>query len=170
MRFLVLSDSHGWFDEVEEIIARHREEVEQVIHVGDSELKADAPPLADALVVQGNCDLGEDFEAELTPIWYGKKLLITHGHHYDVKMTLQSLLYRAEELGAKIAIFGHTHVATAVKEHGVVLLNPGSVRLPNGRREGTYCVCELNKEELNVAFYTTAGEFVSDLSGVVSLS
>ena len=55
------------------------------------------------------------------------KAFITHGHLYNVKLgRLDSLVYAAQEQGAKIAMFGHTHEADYEEMGGVKLINPGT--------------------------------------------
>lgn len=43
------------------------------------------------------------------------------------------LYYRAKELGADIALFGHTHQQMIEEYNEVILMNPGSISLPNIR-------------------------------------
>ena len=48
------------------------------------------------------------------------KAFITHGHLYNVtRNTVDSLVYAAQEQGAKIALFGHTHSAYNGEAGGV---------------------------------------------------
>ena len=63
-----------------------------------------------------------------------KKILMTHGHEYGVKSSLLNLNYRAKELGADIALYGHSHIAAIEKHDGIWFVNPGSVSLPRGLR------------------------------------
>ena len=54
------------------------------------------------------------------------KLFLTHGHLYNVDWSLDYLVYAAQEVGAKLALFGHTHEAANLEIGGVQLLNPGT--------------------------------------------
>lgn len=55
------------------------------------------------------------------------KAFITHGHLYNVEYDrLDSLVYAAQEHGAKIAMYGHTHRPLYEEIGGVKVLNPGS--------------------------------------------
>ena len=58
----------------------------------------------------------------------GKKLLLVHGHRQRVKLHRLGLVLQAEEAGADIALYGHTHVPDCCYEHGILLLNPGAAR------------------------------------------
>ena len=52
---------------------------------------------------------------------------ITHGHIYGVDGgRLDSLVYAAQERGAKLALYGHTHRAWYEELGGVQTLNPGT--------------------------------------------
>ena len=75
----------------------------------------------------------------------GHKVFLTHGHRYGVSYTLANLRETAEELGADVAIYGHTHMPALDEQNDIVLLNPGSVAKP--RQAGlkkTYAVITIN--------------------------
>ncbi|WP_026671532.1 metallophosphoesterase family protein [Alkalihalobacterium bogoriense] len=172
MKALIVSDSHGWKEELAEVLNRHKEEVDLIIHCGDSELHFDEAILKDVVIVEGNCDVSHSqFEEEIVTTIDGVTFYVTHGHLYNVKMTHVPISYRAEEVGASIACFGHSHIATSFSENGVVYINPGSLRLPRNRREQTYCLCEINDDKIvRVMFYNRAGTVIPELSKQYSLS
>ncbi|WP_078555405.1 metallophosphoesterase family protein [Bacillus alkalicellulosilyticus] len=161
MKALVLSDSHGWKKEIADIISRHKDSVDIIFHCGDSELEKKSPELQGIKVVKGNCDYA-DFAEDIIETVSGVTFYITHGHLYNVKMTHVPLSYRAEEVGATVACFGHSHVATSFEENGVIYINPGSIRLPRGRKEQTYCICEVD-EQITVRFFERGGNEVKDM-------
>ncbi|WP_413379268.1 metallophosphoesterase family protein [Alkalihalobacillus sp. 1P02AB] len=165
MKFLILSDSHSWQGELKPIIDRHKEEVDYMIHCGDSELQGTDAVLKDMIVVRGNCDYGEDFPEEVLEQLGPVKLYVTHGHLYNVKMTATNLTYRAEEVGAELVCFGHSHIATAFAENGIVYINPGSIRLPfRPARTQTYVICEVDEANIRVTFHTIDGAEYPELS------
>ncbi|GAE30173.1 metallophosphoesterase family protein [Halalkalibacter hemicellulosilyticus] len=167
MKALILSDSHGWTNEVKEILDRHRTEVDIIFHCGDSELELEHSALAGARVVKGNCDFGADFPDEIQEEVEGIFFYVTHGHLYNVKMTTDPLSYRAEEVGANVACFGHTHIATSFEHNGVIYINPGSIKLPLGRRTRTYAIFESANDESKVTFHQQDdGEIVEELTAV----
>ena len=96
-------------------------------------------------IVKGNCD-AYDFDRELTFEVEGVKFFVTHGDRYGVKSGLDNLSYRAEELGCKVALFGHTHQSTIQKVGDVTLINSGSLSLPNDFQK-TYCYIVVNNEK-----------------------
>lgn len=156
-KVLILSDSHGLTDEIDVIKARHNVEVN--IHCGDSELAVDAPYLAGFQTVRGNCDWRADFPEELLLEVGGIRIYVTHGHLYQVKSTLTPLQLRAKEVNADIVCFGHSHIAYAEEIDNQLLINPGSIRLPQASNIPTYVMIEWeNEQEVQVTFYSVNGE------------
>lgn len=136
-KLLVVSDSHGASHKLLAQLAdaiRREGGVSQLVHLGDGE--RDGALLAALLdlpltAVRGNCDDPSSLPGEVTLVLNGVKLLMRHGHRLAVKSTLFRLLLRAREVGARVALYGHTHQQRADIEDGVLLLNPGA--LLNGR-------------------------------------
>ena len=59
----------------------------------------------------------------------GKKLLLSHGHIWQVKSGYETALAAARQQGADLVLFGHTHRAYCVQEpDGLWVLNPGAAR------------------------------------------
>ena len=72
--------------------------------------------------VAGNCDFLADAGREECFSLGGARLFVAHGDRYGVKYGLERLSYRAEELGARAALFGHTHAPFAGYAGGVLLV------------------------------------------------
>ncbi|MCM3730937.1 metallophosphoesterase [Fictibacillus nanhaiensis] len=162
---LIVSDSHGLKEELITIKRRHEDKIDLWIHCGDSELQTNAKELSGFVAVRGNMDfLGKDFPNEAIEMLGNKCIYITHGHLYDVKMSHLSLAFRAEETGASIACFGHSHVAEAYEREGMVFINPGSIRLPRGTFKKTYAILEVNQSNISVVFYSVEGKQIDSLS------
>jgi len=161
-KVLIVSDSHGLTTELDEIKARHDADV--YIHCGDSELSTDAPELAGFTTVRGNCDWTSPFPLEEVMEIGGVRFFISHGHMTQVKSTLLNLQYRAAEVGADIACFGHSHIAYAEKVDECMFINPGSIRYPNRIKEPTYVLVEWeSKSAIYVTFYHVNGEEIDNL-------
>ncbi len=119
MTLLVLSDSHGRPDLIEEAIRRVRPD--GILFAGDglrdlSRVEIPCPLWA----VAGNCDWlttpliinGGVFEPqneELITV-EGVRILLMHGHKYGVKGGLGQAVARAVQRDADLLIFGHTHI------------------------------------------------------------
>src|SRR5699024_1476968 len=167
-KILILSDNHGLKDELVEMKKRHK--ADHFIHCGDSELDMDALELEGFLKVAGNCDHDVRFPEEQTIEVGDLRILIVHGHLHGVKRDLTTLSYRAEELGAQLICYGHTHVADARQLNNQLFINPGSIRLPRSRPEKTYCILRWEDiNQINVTFYTLDGKIMDDLSYTASL-
>lgn len=150
MRILVFSDTHGMIDNCISTISRIGA-VDMLIHAGD--VSSDAEDLQSIFpnipvkYVCGNCELPR---APLDVVFDagGKKFFVTHGHAYNVKgdREYRLLTTHAKEIGADIAVFGHTHNALCNNDGSLILLNPGSVRY--GR---TYGVVEIENDAMRAA-------------------
>lgn len=135
VRIGVVSDSHGSYRNV----GRMRSEcgrLDWLLHAGDH--MQDAARIAVNLgvdpsrvrAVVGNCDFPTQKPDELLLEIEGVKLYMTHGHAHGVKSNLQRIHYRAQEVGARMAIFGHSHVPVLADVDGIMLFNPGSISEP----------------------------------------
>jgi phosphoesterase, MJ0936 family len=140
MRYIVFSDSHGSRREMEKILGR--EKFDGFIHLGDgmtdAEDVASLYPSAAFISVPGNCD-GLFFGAEETEtetVIGGVRILVCHGHRYQVKYGVGMIWKRAVELGVRAVLFGHTHEPYYRDTGEIMLLNPGTVRM------GEYAVIE----------------------------
>ena len=133
MKVLVISDIHGDIFYMSALIAKMTRESkpDALIFCGDG--------LQDALThkttfsrfaaVRGNCDFSfpPEIALERTALLSGVYIFITHGHMYKVKRSLLSLNFRAREVGAQVACFGHTHQPYLERHRGVLMLNPGAL-------------------------------------------
>ena len=136
MRVIVLSDSHGEENNLRWMLEqcwRRVGPVEAYIHCGDG--VKDFQRVANfirtrdehALLigVKGNCDYFED-AAEIEQITLdGVRILVTHGHRFQVKSTYAALDMEAKHCGCSVALFGHTH-RDCVEQRNALLVNPGS--------------------------------------------
>ena len=129
LRIAVFSDTHG--NTAPMLSAVRQEKPDVLIHLGDHDRDAlvlrEEFPDTPLHSVCGNCDLmplsPEKLVVQLGPV----KALLTHGHIYNVsRWQADSLVYAAQEAGAQIAMFGHTHRAVNDQLGGVTLLNPGT--------------------------------------------
>ena len=133
VKIVVLSDSHGSYENLEKII--EYEMPECFIFCGDGIkdiLKlCDKYTMLDCHIVSGNCDYVDCFPLNKCIDVYGKCFYITHGHMECVKSGYMNLLMRAAEQEADIVLFGHTHMPLYDVHKGVYVMNPGSVAVGN---------------------------------------
>lgn len=133
MKIGVISDSHG-SNTCLLLALKTLGKVDMVLHAGDhfKDIKTikeliDVPIIG----VGGNCDFRGPDE-ELVELPRSRKLLLTHGHKYGVKYSLNRIAYRGEELGVQVVVFGHTHIPVNEKLGDILLFNPGSPTRPRG--------------------------------------
>ncbi|MCX7712025.1 MAG: metallophosphoesterase [Clostridia bacterium] len=151
MRILLMSDSHGNTNNIIKAIKKNKD-IDIVIHLGDM--------LSDILKVMegnkhiryecvpGNNDWAREYPSEKVLDLEGKKVFITHGHHYNVKYDYQRIIVRGRAIGADAVFFGHTHIAEEMFSDGMMVLNPGSISLPSQSRIPTYSLIEIKDGRL----------------------
>lgn len=132
VRLGVVSDSHEsafWLERYLELC--RREKYDAVFHLGDMvrdarwlERRLRTPVIA----VAGNCDVFSERPRMARAVYGGSCILAVHGHLQDVKYGYDRLSYFAEENGADIALFGHTHRGYAGFAGRTLLVNPGALR------------------------------------------
>lgn len=151
MKIIVASDTHA---NNKELISRLKkvENPDLFIHLGDyveDALIVGKSIGVETIVVRGNGDHpSSGFKEEEFLEIEGKKIFLTHGHKLGVSFNLNNLYYRAKELHADIAMFGHTHKALLEIKDGIILFNPGSASYPRGfSTDKTFVIMEINKDE-----------------------
>ena len=164
MKVLIVSDSHGFVSELGVLKKRHEKEVDLFLHCGDSELSADEEVMEGFITVQGNCDYEDRYPLQTVQEVNGKKILLTHGHLYGVKTSINNLAYKAQEVQANIACFGHSHYLGMEMIEGVLFINPGSLRLPRGRMEQTYVILSIEENQYITEVYDYHKGLLPDLT------
>ncbi len=132
MRILVFSDSHGSSKPIRDAIMMHPE-ADMIIHLGDGERDMqNLGSLANGkriIQVCGNCDFGSLLPANEIVDVCSVRIFCTHGHNEQVKYLLSNFEKKARDLGAHIALYGHTHQSVTRYEDGLYIMNPGSARM-----------------------------------------
>ncbi|MDR1568216.1 MAG: metallophosphoesterase family protein, partial [Streptococcaceae bacterium] len=75
--FIVMSDSHGDREIVEEIKARYLRSATAIFHCGDSELSAQDKIWQGITVVSGNCDYDADYQNTIVQEVENHRVLVT---------------------------------------------------------------------------------------------
>ncbi len=154
-RIVVFSDTHHHLDYAISFLD-NLSSYDMIIHLGDNvsdaekikKLYPDVPLIA----VCGYNDFhSRNAPVEREYVTGGVKLFFTHGHKYGVKFGYERIFFRAEELNAGVALFGHTHIPLCVRENGILLLNPGGynsaqrsagiVEIEDGKAKGCLIPC-----------------------------
>lgn len=148
MKIALVSDTHGYMGNLVEEI--RKQEVDYILHMGDGVEEADM--LREELnlptfVVAGNNDYFTDARPELFFMLEKTPIYMVHGHRQGVYYSRGEFAQIARQKGAKIALYGHTHVFRDEMFADVRVINPGSTFLP---RDGvrSFAVLELPSGDL----------------------
>jgi len=129
IKIVVVSDTHGNTDMLEKVIG-DCSPFDIIIHCGDGVRdisSAEIPALSTVIKVSGNTDIYSCYDDDLlTETIYGKTVMVTHGHRFDVKSGLKMLIDEAHHQNAGIVIFGHTH-EQLLRKGTPYLFNPGNL-------------------------------------------
>ena len=133
MRLVVLSDSHRAKRKLDSIVQKHLTDADMFIFLGDGEADFDEiltyNPSIKYERVSGNCDWDSVYPTfKILDNIAGKRILITHGHPFQVKHGYTVIEEYAKKIGADIVLFGHTHIQYIQNEfeNGFYMMNPGS--------------------------------------------
>ncbi len=132
MKAVVISDTHGMLQRADYAL-RGMEPFDLLIHGGDHWV--DGAKLGSLFgvpvkAVAGNCDPLGNAPEKLVFTWQGCRILLVHGHRFQVKGRLVELSAAAMKASAQLVVFGHTHQWLVAENNGLVILNPGSVARP----------------------------------------
>jgi hypothetical protein len=155
-KILIVSDTHRRDGNLKAVIEKEKP-LDMLIHLGDAEGSENA--IASWVnegckleMVLGNNDFFSMLERE-RDFFIGKyRVLLTHGHYYNVSVGMETIKREARARGFDIAMFGHTHrpyydINKKPGDKDLIVLNPGSLSYP--RQEGhhpSYMIMELDEE------------------------
>ncbi|WP_391202304.1 metallophosphoesterase family protein [Psychrobacillus sp. L4] len=162
MKLLLMSDTHGDTKMMEQVMQVHQD-VDAVIHCGDSELDFAYFEGKSIHVVKGNCDVDPRFPNDVTFQVENETIYVTHGHLYQIKSTLMPIYYRAQEVQASVVFFGHSHLLGAEVNNGILFVNPGSLHLPRGRKEKSYAIVEKLDKQWKVSFFSAEHQLLEQV-------
>ncbi|WP_353093252.1 metallophosphoesterase [Tissierella praeacuta] len=149
MRIAVVSDTHGDNKAIIEKLSEIKKP-DILCHLGDyvtDAVKISKAIGVKAIIVRGNGDYlhSEYKEDEIIDI-RGKKILLTHGHKYNVQNGMTNLYYKGLELGVDMVLFGHIHIPIIEKIGDMIIMNPGSPSLPrNAEKTRTFGMVEIEE-------------------------
>lgn len=138
MKILVMSDSHSSLRVMRRAVSCLHPDA--MIHLGDyyedGSVIAEENPQIRMHQVPGNCDQFRCLARVPEILCYeigGVRMYMTHGHRHRVKESTGRLLAAARAEGAKIALYGHTHVPDCYQEpDGLWVMNPGTCGYAGG--------------------------------------
>lgn len=147
MKALVLSDSHRYFGGIARAM-ENESDIDLIIHAGDvqqdvDDIMAAWSNIPCAYVIGNNDYFVHDVPDKRIFSFDGKRIFLTHGHLFGVKLSLNRLILAAKEANADICIFGHTHTSYLEETEDMLILNPGSCFR-------SYAVLEINDGRVRV--------------------
>lgn len=126
MKICVLSDSHGKKKSVFTLLWENKYDF--VFYLGDGLKDMEDFEENKVIKVAGNCDIFETAPFTQTVNVDGIKFLLTHGHMFKAKFSDVGLVKVANEMGASVVCYGHTHKQKNEVVDGVTLINPGAFK------------------------------------------
>lgn len=134
-RVVAVSDSHGDARGLWEAfeLALRMGPIDTAVFLGDGLSDFDSVlPLLRANgtlchAARGNNDWTRAEPKDVCFMMNGVRFYACHGHEWRVKYGLDRLWYAAQECGAQVALYGHTHRARVDLERGMYLVNPGAI-------------------------------------------
>ncbi|MGI5838128.1 MAG: metallophosphoesterase family protein [bacterium] len=150
IRIGVMSDSHGNLKSIRQGIKKMGE-IAMLLHAGDhcGDIAAAGSAVSIPVrAVRGNCDFGGRSPGQMMLECAGKKILLLHGHRYNVKRTYALLVAYAQTLGPDLVIFGHTHVPALFSAGTTLFFNPGSLAYPRSEDPPSCGIIEICGDSL----------------------
>ncbi len=173
MRFCLVSDTHRYRHELL-MAVKNTQPATAVLHAGDE--ASDARWLMErgnwpVYGVAGNWDTPSDLFPTERILNFGLQIFLVHGHRQRVKEGISLLVERAKDVHADIVIYGHSHVASVMMSDGILLVNPGSLAAPRGRRERTFAMMEIDeiadKYLIRISHCLSSGQTVAGLTSTI---
>lgn len=155
MKILVFSDSHGIIRDMINIVNKNLDS-DMIIHLGDIlddvEYLENLFPMIKIEYVKGNNDFYYKAPLQKVIEVSNKKILITHGHNYSVKNSLDKLIESAKKMEVDLVLFGHTHVKKELFSGNIQLVNPGSISLAKYPEKNSYCILKIENDKIYSEF------------------
>lgn len=173
-RLLVISDSHGHYQTLEEIVKRYGSQCDGLVFCGDgagdisqllklsksdSDLRACIPPVI--ALARGNGDPSTyPVDSDLSIFIpngqiftvNGRSILLVHGHREAVDFGMENLGLEMQLSDCKLAFYGHTHIAREERSDDYMFVNPGSCARPRGGQPAGFAIATIEKNFVDIAF------------------
>jgi len=149
----VVGDIHGNYDGLRQSV-RVMNHLDLLLFTGDgfreiSRLHTEITTPIEG--VAGNCDIHTEFPNEQIIRLDKFKVLLTHGHLYNVKAGLTRIGLAGRTKGVNLVVFGHTHLPLNDDWYEVKLFNPGSLSVERSVRGPTYGIIEINDSGIHTS-------------------
>lgn len=164
MKAIIFSDSHSSIHNMQIALNKFYEQIDVIIHLGDyvddaEEISRQFPDCR-LFNVSGNCDYNAMLPSTLVVSINGINVLLSHGHHYNVKSGINNIYYTALEQNARLCLFGHTHQIFCEKTDEMLILNPGSISKPRNALYPSFVIVNIGEDLEYKFFYVKANEII----------
>ncbi len=136
--------------------------------VRESDMRAALPPLPRSFIVIGNMDYGSQYNFHEQVQLDKFNVLLIHGTQLSPRGNIKQLWEIAQQVGADIAIHGHTHTASIELHRDRLFLNPGTISGATGgwagRTDASFIELEVRDDELEVQLIFTDWKVMKESS------
>lgn len=134
----------------------------------ESEMRSALPPLPRSFIVVGNMDYGSQYNFHEQIQLDDFNVLLIHGTQLRPRGNIKQLWEIVQEIGADIAIHGHTHTASIELHKDRLFLNPGTISGATGgwggKTDASFIELEVSKNEILVKLFHTNWKVVKESS------
>ncbi len=134
--------------------------------VRESDMYSALPPLPRCFTVVGNMDYGSQYNFHEQIQLDEFKLLLLHGTQLRPRGSIAHLWEVVQDVGADIAVHGHTHKASIDLYKDRLFLNPGTVSGATGgwggKTDASFIELDLDKNKLEVRLFYTNWKVVKE--------
>lgn len=151
MKIVVFSDAHGSKQAID-LIYGFNQDADYIFSLGDSEVDSAFLERKNIIFIKGNYpnDPGFFFDKDITI--QDKRIFITHGHKWGVRLGVKKLYKHAVSNDYDIVFYGHTHVAKVDLVENKLFMNPGSCSRPRTHLPPTYLIMWLEEDSVRYEF------------------
>lgn len=131
MKILLASDSHRDIRYFMKVIEKEKPNL--ILFTGDhSDDALDLSSIYENIpfyIVKGNCDYYDNITKDtiIVDIEGMGKVMLTHGHLFSVKSTMNEIYAKAVLENVNYVIFGHTHIRHKSEFNNIIFINPGAI-------------------------------------------
>jgi vacuolar protein sorting-associated protein 29 len=173
-RVLVFGDAHipSRRDSIPETFYNHIQQTtyDLALITGDlvrePEMRSALPPLPRSFIVVGNMDYDSQYNFHEQIQIDEFNVLLLHGTQLRPRGNIKQLWEIVQEVGADIAIHGHTHTPSIDLHKDKLFLNPGTISGATGgwagRTDASFIELEVSKKELKVILFHTDWKVVRE--------
>lgn len=134
--------------------------------VRESEMRSALPPLPRSFIVVGNMDYGSQYNFHEQIQLDDFNVLLLHGTQLRPRGNIKQLWEITQEIGADVAVHGHSHTAAIDLHKDRLFLNPGTITGATGgwggKTDASFIELEVSKNELLVKLFHTDWKVVKE--------